>query len=203
MSRKTESKSATSSVIARFMGLDQLQSQQPVNKQRKLQRVLSENYLRKAASIGAWEKRSSGERSSFRFGVEETKGFDDAFEVIESVEIEKGSVDLRSSPERKHVKGSGFVDSRKGCSENGFGNKVLQTLENGFVKDSRREFGHDSTSAVPRFHLESNNERCPSSRKIVILKPKPIEAETDSKHKGFLGHGKGNSHARVKNFSMV
>ncbi|XP_039038797.1 uncharacterized protein LOC120176435 [Hibiscus syriacus] len=213
MSRKTESKPATSSVIARLMGLDQLQPRQPVNEQRKLHRVLSENYLCKAASIGAWEKCSSGERSSFWFGVEETKGFKDAFEVIESVEIEKGRVDLRSSPERKHVKGSGFVDSTEGCSEHGFEKpgyliakhfydqenpKVLQKLENGFVKDSRREYGHDSTSTVPRFHLESNNERCPSSRKIVILKPKPVEAETDNKHEGFLGHGKGNSHARVK-----
>ncbi|XP_039037303.1 uncharacterized protein LOC120174571 isoform X1 [Hibiscus syriacus] len=213
MSRKTESKPATPSVIAKLMGLDELQSQKPANKQRKLQRVLSENYLRKAASIGAWEKRSFGECSSFRFSVEETKGFKDAFEVIESIEIEKGRVDLRWSPERNHIKGSGFVYSRQGCSENGLGQpdylitkhfydqenpKVLQKLENGFVKDSRREYRYDSTSMVPRFHLDSNNERCPSSRKIVILKPKPGEAETDKKHQGFLGNGKRNSHAQVK-----
>ncbi|KAK8979404.1 hypothetical protein V6N11_000550 [Hibiscus sabdariffa] len=204
MSRKTESRPATPSVIARLMGLDEFQSQQPVNKQRKLQRVLSENYLRKVASIGAWEKRSFDERHSFRFSIEETKGIKDAFEVIESVEIEKrsgsfagkGRVDLRSSPERKHIKGSGFVDSRKGCFENGFENKVLQKLENGFVKESRRKHGHDGTSMVPRFHLESNNEICPSSRKIVI--PKPGEAETNKKDEGFLGRRKGNSHAQVK-----
>ncbi|GMI87071.1 TON1 Recruiting Motif 19 [Hibiscus trionum] len=206
MSRKTESKPATPSVIARLMGLDELQSQQPVNKQRKLQ-VLSENYLRKVASIGAWEKRSLDECRSLRFSIEETKGFKDAFEVIESVEIKKGSDSFagkgRSPPERKHNKGSGFVDSRKGCSENGFEKpdclftkhfydqdnpKVLQKLENGFVKDSRRKYGHDSTSMVPS----------PSSRKIVILKPKPGEAETNKKDKGFLGRGKANSHAQVK-----
>ncbi|KAK8480789.1 hypothetical protein V6N11_019896 [Hibiscus sabdariffa] len=206
MSRKMESRPVMPSVIARLMGLDEFQSQQPVNKQRKLQRVLSENYLCKVASIGAWEKRSFDERHSFRFSIEETKGFKDAFEVTDSVEIEKasgsfagkGRVDLRSSPERMDIKGSGSVDSGKGCSENGFENKVLQKLENGFVKQSRRKHGHDSTSMVPRFPLESNNEICPSSRKIVILKPKPGEAETNKKDEGFLGRRKGNSHAQVK-----
>ncbi|XWS66069.1 hypothetical protein CRYUN_Cryun05aG0168500 [Craigia yunnanensis] len=93
--------------------------------------------------------------------------------------------------------------------------KLLQLLENCLVKDSRRKYGPDSTCMVPRFHLESNNERCPSFRKIVILKPKPGEAENatnclsspsssegsysgDRKDKGLLGHEKGNSHAQVK-----
>ncbi|GMI80665.1 hypothetical protein HRI_001735800 [Hibiscus trionum] len=210
MSKSTESKPITSSVIARLMGLDELQAQQPVNKQKKLQRVLSENYLRKVALIGAWEKRSFDERS-----VEEKKEFKDEFEVKETLVIGKVS-DSFAAKERER---SGFVDSRQGCFEICFEKpdylitnhsydqespKLLQNLENGFVKDSRRKYRHDSTSIVPRFQLESNNAGSPPSRKMVILKPKPGETETDEKDKGFLGHGKGNSHAQVKerkNFS--
>ncbi|XWS75043.1 hypothetical protein CRYUN_Cryun01aG0051200 [Craigia yunnanensis] len=92
--------------------------------------------------------------------------------------------------------------------------KLLQKLENHFVKDSRRKCRPDSTCMVPRFHLESNNERRPSFRKIVILKPKPRKVENatnclsspsssegslvNRKDKGFFSHGKGNSHAQVK-----
>ncbi|KAG8480440.1 hypothetical protein CXB51_025055 [Gossypium anomalum] len=188
---------ATPSVIARLMGLDELQSQQAVNKQRKQQRVLSENYLRKVASIGAWEKRLFNERHSFRFSIEEQKEFKVAFEVIESL-------DFRSPRERMHIRGPNHIEKpdymitdQEGVpsQENP---KLFQELENGFMNDSRREYGHDGTSMVPRFHLESSNERWPSSRKIVILKPKSGEAETDKNNKGFLGRGKGNLHTQVK-----
>ncbi|KAL4388357.1 hypothetical protein GQ457_09G029110 [Hibiscus cannabinus] len=211
MSKSAESKPVTSSVIARLMGLDELQSQQPVNKQKKVQRVLSENYLRKVALIGAWEKRSSDERRSVCFGDEEKKEFIEIGKVSDSFAAKER--------ERVHIKRSRFVDSRKGCFENCSEKpdylvtnhfydqenpKLLQKPENGFVKDCRRKYGHDSTSIVPRFHLESNNARTHPSRKIVILKPKPGETETDEKDKGFLGHGRGNSPAQVKerkNFS--
>ncbi|XWS56521.1 hypothetical protein CRYUN_Cryun09bG0092300 [Craigia yunnanensis] len=300
MSKNMGSKPATPSVIARLMGLDELPSKQPVKKQ-KLQRVLSENYLRKVVSIGVWEKRSFDERRSFRFRIEAQKEFKDAFEVVESLErgkesdlfAEKGRVHLRLSHEKvpsltgsfadaeyvpvgiklqplKEVhygqSGPGFVDCRKDCFEHHFleldylathfydqesvpshlqsrhvrflesayafdrektdiyrklgsrtdqeNSKLLQKLENCLVKDSRRKYGPDSTCIVPRFHLESNNERRPF-RKVVILKPKPGEAENatnclsspgsyecsssgDRKDKGSLCHGKGNSHAQVK-----
>ncbi|XP_022765238.1 uncharacterized protein LOC111310244 [Durio zibethinus] len=188
MSKNMESKPTTPSVIARLMGLDELQSQQPVKKQKR-QRVLSENYLRKVASIGVLEKRSCDEHRSFGFSIEEQKQFKDAFEEIESLEREKGSdlfaekgrVALRSSQEQVPSLSGTFADAEY----------------------------------VPRFHLESNNERCPSFRKIVILKPKTGEAENatnclsfpsssegsysgDRKDKGFLTCGKGNSHAQVK-----
>ncbi|XP_022745920.1 uncharacterized protein LOC111296117 [Durio zibethinus] len=195
MSKNMESKSTTPSVIARLMGLDELPYQQPVKKQ-KQQRVLSDNYLRKVASIGVWEKRSCDEHRSFRFSMEEQKEFKDAFEVIESLERDKSRTD-RENP------------------------KLLQKLENCFIKDSHRKYGPDNTCMVPRFHLESNNERRSSFRKIVVLKPKPREAENTTnclsspsscegsysgnrKDKGFLSHGKGDSHVQVKelkNFS--
>ncbi|XVE99462.1 hypothetical protein REPUB_Repub03eG0200200 [Reevesia pubescens] len=168
MSKNMESKPTTPSVIARLMGLNELPSQQPVKKQ-KQQRVLSENYMLKVASIGVWEKRSFDECHSFRFSAEEQKKFRDTFEVVESLERDQGT-DLFAAKER----------------------------------------------------VESNNERCPSFRKIVILKPKPGEAENaanclyspssseDSnsgyrKDQGFLSRRRGNSHVQVKerkNFSF-
>lgn len=51
-----EDKQKTPSVIARLMGLDELPSQQPLHRNHK---VLSDDYLRKTASIGLLEKRSS------------------------------------------------------------------------------------------------------------------------------------------------
>ncbi|XP_039067380.1 uncharacterized protein LOC120213282 isoform X1 [Hibiscus syriacus] len=94
-----------------------------------------------------------------------------------------------------HLKGSGFVDSTKGCFENCFEKPDYRITEH-----SQRRYGHAGTSIGPRFHLESNNERSPPSRKTVILKPKPGETdtETEEKYKGFLGQGKGNSHVQVK-----
>ena len=68
----------TPSVMAKLMGLDELPPRQPVHKQ---QRVLSENYLRKTASIGVREKRSSYEGCSFRMTSEEHQEFKDIFEV--------------------------------------------------------------------------------------------------------------------------
>ncbi|XP_021296098.1 uncharacterized protein LOC110425497, partial [Herrania umbratica] len=288
MSKNMECKPPTPSVIAKLMGLDELPTQQPVKK-RKQQRVLSENYRRKVASIGVWEKRSFDERRSYRFGIEEQKEFKDVYEVIELLErdkesdlfAEKGRVDLRSSEGKipilsgscvdadyvpvgvklQHLKevhsgqhGPGFVDSRKDYFENHFQNpdclttkpfydqervsshllsghvrilesaysldsentdiyrevwnrtdqgnaKLLQQLENNLVKDFQTKYGPDSM--FPGCHLESNNEKHPSFRKVVVLKPNPGKAEDASsegsrKDKGFLSHGKGNSHTQVK-----
>lgn len=69
-SKNVECKPSTPSVIARLMGLHELQPQELVKKP-KQQRVLSENYRRKVASIGIWEKKSGDEHRSFRLSIEE------------------------------------------------------------------------------------------------------------------------------------
>ncbi|GLT93140.1 hypothetical protein SLE2022_109450 [Rubroshorea leprosula] len=66
MSTKMEAKHGTPSVLARLMGLDELPSQQPVKEQgQKRQRVLSDDYLYRVASIGVWDKRSANENSGY------------------------------------------------------------------------------------------------------------------------------------------
>lgn len=104
-----ESKQITSSVIARLMGLDELPPRQPIHKQ---QRVLSENYLRKTASIGVREKRSSYEGCSFRMTAEKHQEFKDIFEVPSIPRMDKHH---HPSPPKG-----------KGCSNLTGGNVALQ-----------------------------------------------------------------------------
>ncbi|OAY38700.1 uncharacterized protein LOC110624847 [Manihot esculenta] len=74
MSTKRESKQAAPSVMARLMGLDEMRPQQPIQKK---PRVLSENYLCKAASIGIREK--CPERHSFNLNSEDQDGHNAVF----------------------------------------------------------------------------------------------------------------------------
>ncbi|KAL6980463.1 hypothetical protein U1Q18_022101 [Sarracenia purpurea var. burkii] len=74
-----ELKQSTPSVIARLMGLDESPPKQPASKPHP---VLSENYLRKIASIGLLEKRSYNESRSFEVNYEEGKEFINGVEVL-------------------------------------------------------------------------------------------------------------------------
>ncbi|KAF5729568.1 hypothetical protein HS088_TW21G01735 [Tripterygium wilfordii] len=86
MSKIMESKQSAPSVIARLMGFGELHPQQPVQKR---QRVLSENYLRRVASIGVRERHSFHARNSFRLGCDEQKKCKDVFGVSETLKNEK------------------------------------------------------------------------------------------------------------------
>ncbi|XP_059666191.1 uncharacterized protein LOC132312004 [Cornus florida] len=81
-----ESKQHTPSVIAKLMGLDEFPPQQPIHKQ---QRVLSENYLRKTASIGLREKRSCHDGHPSKIKVERQEECRDCFEVPEIPNVDK------------------------------------------------------------------------------------------------------------------
>ncbi|TYJ36674.1 hypothetical protein E1A91_A05G323300v1 [Gossypium mustelinum] len=259
-STNVESK-PTPSVIARLMGLDELQPQELVKKP-KQQRVLSENYRRKVASIGVWEKKTGDEHRSFQLSIEEQEFIRESGpslnESFAGAEFMTFGIELQPSKEvHSGLPGLRFAGSRKDCFENHFQKpnypttkhnvrllesayafgcektdiyrkvrgtthqedpKLLQKLDNRRVKDSRRKYGHDSTCMVPRFRHESNNERCPSFRKIVI--PNPLEVEkaknclaspsfseasysSNWKDKGFVSHGKGTLHAQVKEMKNV
>ncbi|XVF83453.1 hypothetical protein PTKIN_Ptkin16aG0487400 [Pterospermum kingtungense] len=218
MSENIESRPTTPSVIARLMGLDELPSQQPVKKQ-KQQRVLSENYLRKVASIGVLEKRSCDERRpSFRFSIEEQKEFKNASEVIESLEREQG-IGCFENQFRKpdYVTTKHFYDQEGVPSHLQSGH--ARFLESSYASDREkidvyREVG-DRTDlgnpkllqkcVVPRFRLESNKERLPSFRKIVVLKPKPREADnpTNSLSSPSSSEGSYSGYRKEKGFNSV
>ncbi|GKU91853.1 hypothetical protein SLEP1_g5666 [Rubroshorea leprosula] len=96
-----------------------MENKQPYKKQ-KQQRVLSDNYLHKVASIGVWEKRSSSENHPFRFSIEDQKELKGVFQVIELPEGdscsdlsgEKGKVDLRLSELKVPFLRENFIDAK-------------------------------------------------------------------------------------------
>lgn len=117
LSTEMESKELMPSVIARLMGLDELPPQQPVQKQ---QRVLSDYYLQRVASIGVREKRSSNERSSFRMSIEEQKELSYIFRVLDklnrykhhNLSVEDGKLSSSSSEEKVAFIRHNFLDSK-------------------------------------------------------------------------------------------
>ncbi|XP_044461699.1 uncharacterized protein LOC123193016 [Mangifera indica] len=115
MSLKMESKLGTPSVLARLMGLDEPSHHQPVQKK---QRVLSDNYLRRVASIGVSEK-----CHSFRLSFEEKKEFKDGSEVLGKLKREKdynlsvkNSVDMQLHSSKEGHDALGVVDYKKNLS---------------------------------------------------------------------------------------
>lgn len=83
-----ESRQSTPSVIARLMGLDELPPQQPV---RKPQRVLSDSYLQRVASIGVREKRHK--HHQLRMNFDKQKKLENVFQVVETFKRD-GQTDL-------------------------------------------------------------------------------------------------------------
>ncbi|KAK0583632.1 hypothetical protein LWI29_000534 [Acer saccharum] len=95
MSKETESKRRSPSVIARLMGLDGLPPQQPTHKQQKRS---VENYQQRTASVE--KSKSSGTssgRRSFRKSSKEEQEFKDVFEVLDASMVESGSNSLRET----------------------------------------------------------------------------------------------------------
>ena len=77
-----ESKQEASSVILNLMGLDKVPTQHPV---RDKQKVLSENYLQKVASIGVRKKRSSHQHHSSGMNTSEKEEFEDVLKVVKAL----------------------------------------------------------------------------------------------------------------------
>ncbi|CAJ1839666.1 unnamed protein product [Sphenostylis stenocarpa] len=76
-----ESKEAAS-VILQLMGLDKVPAQHPV---RDIQKVLSENYLQKVASIGVRKKRSSRQHDYFGMNTNEKDESEDVLKVVKAL----------------------------------------------------------------------------------------------------------------------
>lgn len=127
MSEAMGIKQQTPSVIARLMGLDELPPQKPIHKQ---QRVLSEDYLRKSASIGLREKQSFYGGRSSRMSSRKQPEFKDVFEVqqkeihfIQSIPKEKESPS--ATKERMTFEELKFSDAK--CVE--MDKKILDIME--------------------------------------------------------------------------
>ncbi|KAJ9175645.1 hypothetical protein P3X46_014182 [Hevea brasiliensis] len=126
MLTKRESKQPAPSVMSRLMGLDEMPPQQGVQKK---PRVLSENYLRRVASIGVREKWSK--RHSFNLNIEEQDEHNNVLQVLQvlrknkhhSMPVQKKEVYMGSSEvqmkvtEAKRVLGDKKLQSSKECHD--------------------------------------------------------------------------------------
>ncbi|KAJ4704764.1 Phosphatidylinositol N-acetyglucosaminlytransferase subunit P-related [Melia azedarach] len=99
MSRETESKRRSPSVIARLMGLDGLPASQSTHKQHKKS---AENYQHRSASVDRAQRSvTSSGRRSFRKSSKEEQEFKDVFEVLDASKMETGSNQLQESTNSK------------------------------------------------------------------------------------------------------
>lgn len=142
MSRETESRRRSPSVIARLMGLDGLPPQQPSHKQQK--RSL-ENYVQGAVSTEKARRNSSsyGRRSSRKSSKEEQE-FKDVFEVLDGSKMESSS-----------------------CSSQGTANSKLTEAEMAFIEqkfmNAKRLSANEKLQNSKEFHdtiedLDSNKD---------------------------------------------
>ncbi|XP_068330783.1 uncharacterized protein [Pyrus communis] len=190
----------TPSVIAKLMGLDNSPPQVPVQKQR---RVLSENYLRRVASIGARES-----RHSFRLRVPEVTDYGGSFLIGEHLHNPQVSPSTCTS-------GSGNVSPSTSFPCKLQNATLLETIENGIVRESLGEVGLINLDDFSRSQLGSNKEGCIPGSRIVVLKPKhgkdensarcfpslsslDVSHSSDRKCAGFSSHSSGKIHVEVK-----
>ncbi|KAK3023305.1 hypothetical protein RJ639_043655 [Escallonia herrerae] len=177
-----ETKQHTSSVIAELMGLDELLPRQTIPKQR---RVLSEDYLRKTASIDLLEKRSFYKDHSIRQKIE--KQYD--FEVLPVMDKmhDKQYVGPRTHSGRMTDDTSTYRSNEK-CRNSEKTNTLrvnllrsLQKLEKGFNRDSSGDLDVDYLRNLLTSRSVLKDVTCISPTSIVVLKPDIRQADSNSK----------------------
>lgn len=143
MSKETESKRRSPSVIAKLMGLDGLPPQQPAHKQQKRS---SENHIKRTTSVEKAHKSGTFyDRRSSRRNSKEQQEFKDVFEVFETSKMESSS-----------------------CSSQGATNSKLTDAEMAFIRqkfmDAKRLSSDQKSQDSKEFHdalevLDSNKDR--------------------------------------------
>lgn len=174
LSIKMGSSTRTPSVLARLMSLDEPAPQQPVQKQ---QRVLSEHYFQKAASIGVRQRRSSHGHPPFRLSIEEQKELSYIFRVLDTnrhkphnLSVEERKASSSSPEERLPFETQNFVDAK--CISL---DKNLMDLQNAMkIKDLRDPFAkylqeEDSLSAKHSHDCQGVSPD-PQSGHVAVLK---------------------------------
>lgn len=187
---KMESRHKTPSVMAKLMGLDKEPSQPPV---REKQRVLSEKYLQKVASIGFRRKRLSYKHNSLGLSMDEKEGCGEvlrAFKTIKRDENHTLSTENRQEIldlfeprivglEQQLFKGETLIEpinaldiekSVKLGRTSGKGNlQLLQEIDSDLQINVNGEVGLYEMLRFSKSQLESKGITFPS--RIVVLKP--------------------------------
>ncbi|ESW11274.1 hypothetical protein PHAVU_008G016000 [Phaseolus vulgaris] len=131
-----ESKEAPS-VILNLMGLDKVHALHPV---RDKQKVLSENYQQKVASIGVRRKRSSHQQQSFGMNTNEKDRSEDVLEVVKALRRSKHHNPSKGNGKENpsSSKNSHLAESKKAYPEKQDRKKISYHMS--FGKPSSRSF---------------------------------------------------------------
>lgn len=159
-----ESRHQTTSVMARLMGLDK---EPPPHSIGEKQRVLSEKYLQKVATIGLRRKRPSHQHNSLTMNIEEKEEF---WEVLER------SKKTQKNENHKLTTENGMVSP--GSLETG-NLQLLQKISCGPPRDFDGETGFYEALWLPKSQLESRDGTFPSTS--IVLKPNARKVESSLK----------------------
>ncbi|KAE9604948.1 hypothetical protein Lal_00036927 [Lupinus albus] len=184
-----ESKHEAPSIILRLMNLDEVPPQHRVG---NTQKVLSEKYMQKVASIGVRKKRSSCQRDSFRMNTDEKEESVDTLKVVKTIKR-----DEYHNPSKGNWKANGvqqmLLDDASYMSDNGKPETLAdavssssfdtsanswrivekgnlqrqQRLGNGLLEDVYREAGLYETFRFSKSHLDLKDETL-NSRSAVL-----------------------------------
>ncbi|KAK4284102.1 hypothetical protein QN277_000975 [Acacia crassicarpa] len=160
-----ESRHITPSVMAKLMGLDKEPSQHPV---REKQRVLSEEYLQKVASIGFRRKRLPHQHNSLRMSSDENEECEEAVRAFKTIKRDESH---KLSTENRNVKQG--RTSEKGNLE------MLQEIDSDHQRGVNGETRLYEMLRSSRSQLESKSGCFPS--RIVVLKPNDGKGESGLK----------------------
>lgn len=177
-SNEMETKHRTPSVIAKLMGFDEPPRQQPVHKQ---QRVLSESYLQKTASIGLRAKRSFDNGRSKKVKIEKQQEFNNVLEVPKLLKNDKHHTqsDLITVLKSFSLPNYRYGEKCRKFQKISQG-KVLrhfQKLENNSISDICGGFDIVFSQNMVKSQFELKDEASHSRKRIVVLKPNSKKAK--------------------------
>ncbi|XP_061374424.1 uncharacterized protein LOC133316657 [Gastrolobium bilobum] len=202
-----ESKHQRPSVILELMGLDKVPPQHPV---RAKQKVLSENYLQKVASIGVRKKRSSDQHHSLEMSTDDMEESEDVLKVVKALRRDKhhnpskengkeipylSGAKVKGVPQQLldasvNWKPESLVDTTSSfnfeTSVNSWriaekGNlRLRQKTNDGLQKDMNGEAGLYETSSLSKSQLDLKDETFTS--RVSLLKPNPGKGRNGLKY---------------------
>ncbi|KAK7273107.1 hypothetical protein RIF29_14153 [Crotalaria pallida] len=200
-----ESKRETPSVILKLMGLDEVPPQLPV---RDMQKVLSEKYLQKVASIGVRKKRSSRQYHSSSMSTDEMDASLDASKVVKTIRRDKNHNPSKGNGEENGVQDM-LLDDASYMSDNGKPETLVDGIssfnfetsvnswrmaeqgnlqpqlktDNGLLEDVHGEAGLYETFRFSKSQLDQKDETLKS--RSVALKANPGKGGNSLKYFSF------------------
>ncbi|XP_019245544.1 PREDICTED: uncharacterized protein LOC109225363 isoform X2 [Nicotiana attenuata] len=194
-----EQKHHTPSVIARLMGIDELPPQQPLPSKKR--RVLSENYLRKTATIGLREKSSFSVGLSCGINTQKHQVAKHVFgvEIPDIYSHEKASQNTAKLKRKKYSDSSftsmkekhSYFKHSKGSSECLLSENTSRSLQRLGIGTPKDDVGECAVRHLKKinFQFDPNTHMPHPSRRIIALKPSSKKSHNTKKRSFSLRPG--------------